>query len=66
MATQLIEEGKKEGRWILLQNCHLSKSWMPDLEVLVADIQANHQDIHENFRLFMTSMPKDYFPVSIL
>lgn len=39
---------------------------MPDLEMLVAEIQANHQDIHENFRLFLTSMPKDYFPVSIL
>ncbi len=66
IATNLIEEGKKLGHWVLLQNCHLSKSWMPDLEILVQEIQTNYQNIHPDFRLFLTSMPKDYFPVSIL
>lgn len=28
-ATHLLREGSKNGDWILLQNCHLFKSWMP-------------------------------------
>lgn len=32
VAMALIKEGMKNGYWILLQNCHLFKSWMPQLE----------------------------------
>lgn len=35
-AANLIEKSKKDGSWVLLQNCHLSKSWMNDLEKIVA------------------------------
>lgn len=28
-ATHLLHEGSQNGYWILLQNCHLFKSWMP-------------------------------------
>jgi len=37
-AAVLIEEGKKEGFWVFLQNCHLARTWMPDLEVIVDNI----------------------------
>lgn len=28
-AKALVEQGYSKGMWILLQNCHLSISWMP-------------------------------------
>lgn len=63
-AEKLINMAKDKGEWILLQNCHLAKSWMPTLEVLVQKMQ--EESIHPDFRLFLTSMPADYFPVSVL
>jgi dynein heavy chain, axonemal len=51
------------GEWILLCNCHLSVSWLPKLESIVAGL---HEQLHPNFRLWMTSMPSPKFPVSVL
>ena len=39
---------------------------MPRLEKEVLDINENSGTIHQDFRLFLTSMPCDYFPVSVL
>ena len=65
-ATEMIEMGKLTGNWILLQNCHLAKTWMPALEILVEEIALNEEKVNPEFRLFLTSMPAPYFPVSIL
>ena len=55
------------GHWVCLQNCHLAKSWMPDLERLVAKLRADAEgDLHNNFRLWLTSMPATHFPVSVV
>ncbi|EAY20602.1 Dynein heavy chain family protein [Trichomonas vaginalis G3] len=61
-AAELIENGRTEGFWVLLQNCHLATSWMPKLE----EILQNLKDVHNDFRLWLTSMPSAAFPVSIL
>lgn len=65
IATKVIKDGQIEGHWVFLQNCHLFKSWMPKLEVLVSQMIEN-PDLNDNFRLILTSMPVDYFPQSIL
>lgn len=49
----------------------LAKSWMPELDRIVFDLQEkaskdNGGGIHPDFRLYLTSAPASYFPVSIL
>lgn len=62
----MIEQGKREGNWVLLQNCHLFKSWMPQLEGICERFKDTEGDIHDDFRLILTSMPVEYFPAAIL
>jgi dynein heavy chain len=65
IAERLIGKGRKMGYWVFLQNCHVSTSWMPKLEAIVRNI-SNSTNSHEKFRLFLSSMPSNDFPVSIL
>lgn len=74
-ALKKIIDSTKSGNWVLLQNCHLAKSFMPELERNVLNFQEIKNDPEyteeekenfKNFRLFLTSMPVDYFPVSVL
>ena len=50
----------------MLQNCHLGRTFMPALETIVLGLEEDAANIHEDFRLFLTSTPCDYFPISIL
>ncbi|XP_064639639.1 dynein axonemal heavy chain 2-like isoform X2 [Lineus longissimus] len=64
IATRMIREGVKEGNWVFLANCHLSLSWMPQLDKLVEQLQI--EDTHPQFRLWLSSSPNPEFPIAIL
>ncbi|XP_050432703.1 dynein axonemal heavy chain 7-like isoform X2 [Adelges cooleyi] len=64
IAARLIEEATRNGNWVLLQNCHLAQSWMPELEKICESFSLDLTN--SEFRLWLTSYPVDYFPVSIL
>jgi dynein heavy chain len=66
VAAEHIKNSCETGEWVMLQNCHLLKSWMESLEKIVLSFKETAGSIHEDFRLFLTSMPADYFPVSVL
>ncbi|XP_052771287.1 dynein axonemal heavy chain 2-like isoform X2 [Mya arenaria] len=64
IATRMIKEGVREGNWVFLANCHLSLSWMPQLDKLVEQLQV--EEPHPEFRLWLSSSPHPEFPIAIL
>ncbi|KAL7697754.1 dynein heavy chain cytosolic putative [Lotmaria passim] len=67
-ACKLIEVGTKEGHWIFLQNCHLYADFMPRLSRMIedySDVTAKSR-LHRDYRLWLTSLPSDVFPIAIL
>ena len=64
-AAQLISQGAELGHWVYLQNLHVYDSWMPALESILEQLHSSGS-VHPDFRLWLTTMPSDGFPVSIL
>ena len=66
-ALELVDSSCKNGDWVLLQNCHLSQEFMPHLEKAVLGLPDKElEDMDSNFRLYLTSTPTEFFPVSVL
>ncbi|KAK5646414.1 hypothetical protein RI129_004878 [Pyrocoelia pectoralis] len=64
IAVRLIDDGMRNGTWVVLQNCHLAKSFMPSLERICESFTPD--STNPDFRLWLTSYPADHFPVVIL
>jgi len=64
-AQNLIDASCENGNWVLLQNCHLSQEFMPKLEKKVIEFP-DKENMHPDFRLFLTSMPADFFSKTVL
>jgi len=62
VAAAQIETGFQRGYWVMLQNCHLLQSWLKSLEKILLQMPKTHKD----FRLWLTTMPTDAFPLGIL
>ncbi|CAM38695.1 putative dynein heavy chain [Leishmania braziliensis MHOM/BR/75/M2904] len=63
-AMRLVEVGATRGHWVLLQNCHLLTAWMKDMEKMLEKMDSSQ--VHEQFRLWLTTEPSERFPMGIL
>merc|ERR1719174_2892064 len=63
-AARMIEQARQNGGWVLLCNCHLSISWLPELERICE--QMNPDETDNSYRLWLTSMPTPQFPPLLL
>ncbi|KAG7477961.1 hypothetical protein MATL_G00075170 [Megalops atlanticus] len=63
-AEAMMHKAMERGHWVFFQNCHLAPSWMPSLERLIENIDPDK--VHRDFRLWLTSLPSNKFPVAIL
>lgn len=62
-ADKAIKTARIEGSWIVLQNCHLAPKYLSKVEKSIGEID---DSVHHNYKMLLTSMPTNKFPVSIL
>eukprot|EP00656_Telonema_subtile_P046258 TRINITY_DN52634_c0_g1_i1.p1 TRINITY_DN52634_c0_g1~~TRINITY_DN52634_c0_g1_i1.p1 ORF type:complete len:144 (-),score=16.32 TRINITY_DN52634_c0_g1_i1:6-437(-) len=67
-AKELLNDGKRQGNWVLLQNCHLYRDFMPELANIIEEYSRDDlkDTLNKDYRLFLTSLPSEEFPVSVL
>ena len=61
-ARRLVQNGMTSGGWVLLQNCHLG---VPFLEEYI-DTLEKVENIHETYRVWITTEPLPNFPITLL
>jgi dynein heavy chain, axonemal len=62
-AVREIKKAQEQQTWVILQNCHLAPTFMPILDGLIEEIV---RDPNSQFRMWLTTMPSDKFPVTIV
>nr|CAI5851783.1 unnamed protein product [Callosobruchus analis] len=54
VAEKAMEVGAKNGHWVVLQNIHLVKKWLPALE---KNLEKYAEGSHPDYRVFMSAEP---------
>lgn len=54
VAEQAMDVAARNGHWMILQNIHLVKKWLPLLE---KKLEVAADGSHENYRVFMSAEP---------
>ncbi|RZC39074.1 dynein heavy chain 5, axonemal [Asbolus verrucosus] len=62
VARDMIEWSMQNGGWVLLQNIHLSLPFATEAMTLIIDTE----EIHENFRIWLTTEVHEQFPIGLL
>jgi len=47
----IVNDGFRDGRWLILNNCHLSLEFMAQMEEV---LNPKNKEVHEDFRLWIT------------
>ena len=62
-ALEMIKAGFQTGKWVVLNNCHLSLEFMAAMEDI---LNPKNVEVHEDFRLWITCEPHNEFPLGLL
>ena len=62
IAQRLIGNAVVSGQWVILQNCHLGLTYLFELEQKLVKLE----EMHEEFRVFITCEPHIKFPIGLL
>ncbi|XP_076314647.1 dynein beta chain, ciliary-like [Tachypleus tridentatus] len=54
VAEQALKVAADKGHWVILQNIHLVRNWLPSLEKILEQFSENS---HPDFRVFMSAEP---------
>ncbi|KAJ8736205.1 hypothetical protein PYW08_006861 [Mythimna loreyi] len=65
-ARKLITRALKEGLWVLLQNCHLGLEYMVEVMEQFGELERDPSQIHDMFRLWITTEVHPKFPITLL
>ena len=63
VAIRAMQEGARNGTWVLLQNCELGLELMATMEEFLEKLR---EGMDPGFRLFITALPERTFPLGLL